>query len=217
MKSKKALYVFLVGLALVGICIRLKTGISTAYSKDVNGGLKAFLVYRLNDKLCGSKFSVDIFLNPIGYVLMIAGMKNLQEMNKKIKVAIGFSVIGLLVSLVRMFVPLLVSKGTLLIKITVVAYVLEGICMIIIISRFVELVKSKVDSYYNMEVGKDLGYAMELFGFSYFALIIIIFAEAIGLYFAGLLLILDYVIVIYSILYFIYKTNRYNNELKFFE
>ena len=78
-------------------------------------------------------------------------------------------------------------------------------------------VKSKVDSYYNMEVSKDLTFATELFFIAYFVIIIVIFAKAIGIYFATALMYFDYAIMVYSIIYMVYKLNKYNKTLKFFD
>ncbi len=217
MKSNKALYMFLVGLAIVGICIRIKTGISTAYSKNDNGGLTEFLVYRVNEILCGKRFSIDILFNPVGYLLMLIGVKQLGDKLKKGRLIMAAIAIAMVMSIVLAVLPLYVSNGVVLIKCIVIVYIIEGIALLLSITRFVGEIKSRVDSYYNMEVGKDLVFATELFFFAYFAMIIAVFLDAIGLYFSRILLALDYVGMIYSVIYFVYKTSKYNNELKFFE
>ena len=215
--SKKALYMFLVGFALVGICIRVKTGISTAYSKSENGGLTEFLVYRINSTLCGERFSLDLFFNPIGYLLMLLGIKQLGDRLKNgRKLAISVA-IAMILSLVTAFLPLYISNGVNLVKCIICLYIIEGIVLLIAITTFVNEVKSKVDGYYNMEVGKDLTFATELFFFAYFAMIVAIFLNALGFYFSKVLLALDYIGLVYSVMYFVYKTSKYNRELKIFE
>ena len=217
MKSRRALCMFLVGLALVGICIRVQTGISVAYSKGENGGLSAFVTYRVNQILCGEKFSVDIFFNPVGYIFMYFGLKQLDRQQAKNKMLLLAQLVAFIASIVSFLLPLCVEKNAVLTKMWIVTYVIEGCALLIIITSFVNVVKSKVDAYYNMEVGKDLVFATELFAFAYFAIILMVFADAIALYFSRYILVLDYIAIIYSILYFIYKMSRYNNKLKIFE
>ncbi len=217
MKSRRALYMFLIGFALVGICIRLQTGISVAFSKSENGGLSAFITYRVNQMLCGERFSIDIFFNPLGYLLMYFGLKQLDEKYAKGKMLIVSQIVAFVASVVLFLLPLYVKANVLLTKLWVVLYVIEGCALLIIITTFVKLVKSRVDSYYHMEVGKDLSFAIELFSFAYFVIILMVFADAIGMFFSIYILAFDYVAMFYSILYFIYKMSKYNNQLKIFE
>ncbi len=217
MKSKKALCMFLVGFAIVGICINIKTGISTAFSLSENVGLTGFIVYKVNEILNGNMLAIDIFFDPIGYLFMIFGIKLLGDKVKKSKLMVAAIAVAMVFSIAQIFIPLYVSDGGMLLKLTIATYIFEGIGLLYVIVRFVCEVKSKVDSYYNMEVGKDLTFATELFFFTYFVIIIVVFLCAIEVFFSKILLALDYVAMVYSILYFIYKTNKYNNQLKIFE
>lgn len=217
MKSNKALSIFLVGLAFIGICINIDTGISTAFSKSENGGLTGFLVYKLNEQLIGSKLSVDIFFDPFGYLLMIIGIKQLGEKVDNVKRIMIALLIGFATSVISMIIPLYVSDGALLIKLIVALYIFEGIALLYGLTSFVQTVKKKVDPYYNMDVGKDLGFATELFFFAYFIIIIVMFACALDLWFFNILLYLDYIVMAYSVLYFMYKMKKHNDNLKIFE
>ncbi len=217
MKSKKSVYMFLVGFAIVGICINIKTGISTAFSVSEDGELTSFVVYKVNEILNGNQFAVDIFFDPLGYLLMLLGVKQLSDKLAGVRFMMAAIAVGMVASIAEWLVPLYVSDGGALIKIVVITYVLEGVALLGVMTKFLENVKSKVDSYYNMEVGKDLTFAIELFFFTYFVIIIVVFICAFDLFFADILLAADYVAMIYSIMYFIYKTNQYNNKLKIFE
>ena len=217
MKSKKSVYMFLVGFAIVGICINIKTGISTAFTVSEDGGLTSFVVYKVNEILNGNQLAVDIFFDPIGYLMMLIGVKRLGDKLASGKWMMISIAVAMAVSIASWLIPLYVSDGGALVKLIVATYVLEGVALLVVITKFVQDIKSKVDSYYNMEVGKDLTFATELFFFTYFVMIIVVFICAFDIFFADILLAADYMAMIYSIMYFIYKTNQYNNKLKIFE
>jgi len=194
LKSKKALCMFLVGFAIVGICINVKTGVSTAFSLSEDVGLTGFIVYKVNEILNGNMLAIDIFFDPIGYALMAVGITQLGGKLKRgmpMMLAIG---LALILSIVQIFIPLYVGDGGMLLKLTVVTYVLEGVALLYVLATFVYEVKSKVDSYYNMEVGKDLTFATELFFFAYFVIIVVVFLCAIQVCFARIVLAFDYII-----------------------
>ena len=217
MKSNKALSIFLVGLAFIGICINIDTGISTAFVKSENSGLTGFLVYKLNEQLIGSRLSIDLFFNPFGYLLMLIGIKQLGEKVEKVnRILIAF-LLAFAISVISMLMPLYISDGGFLIKLIVALYVLEGVALLYGLTSFVKTVKKKVDPYYNMDVGKDLSFAIELFFFAYFIIIIVMFACALDLWFFNILLYLDYIVMAYSVLYFMYKMKKHNDNLKIFE
>lgn len=217
MKSNKALSIFLVGLAFIGICINIDTGISTAFVKSENSGLTGFLVYKLNEQLIGSNLSIDLFFNPFGYLLMLIGIKQLGEKVEKSNRIMTAFLLAFAISVVSMLVPLYISDGGFLIKLIVVLYILEGILLLYGLTNFLQTVKKKVDPYYNMDVSKDLGFAIELFFFAYFVIIIVMFACALDLWFFDILLYLDYIVMAYSVLYFMYKMKKHNDTLKIFE
>ncbi len=217
MKSKKSVYMFLVGFAIVGICINVKTGISTAFSVSEGGGLTSFVVYKVNEILNGNQLAVDIFFDPVGYLLMLIGVKQLGNKLASGKFMMLAIAVAMAMSIAAWITPLYVSDGGTLVKLIVITYVLEGVALLAVMTKFVQNVKSKVDSYYNMEVGKELTFATELFFFTYFVIIIVVFICAFDLFFADILLAADYIAMVYSIMYFIYKTNQYNNKLKIFE
>lgn len=217
MKSNKALSIFLVGFAFIGICINIDTGISTAFVKSENSGLIGFLVYKLNEQLIGSRLSIDLFFNPFGYLLMLIGIKQLGEKVEKVnRILIAF-LLAFAISVISMLMPLYISDGGFLIKLIVALYVLEGVALLYGLTSFVKTVKKKVDPYYNMDVGKDLSFAIELFFFAYFIIIIVMFACALDLWFFNILLYLDYIVMAYSVLYFMYKMKKHNDNLKIFE
>lgn len=217
MKSNKALSIFLVGFAFIGICINIDTGISTAFVKSENSGLTGFLVYKLNEQLIGSRLSIDLFFNPFGYLLMLIGIKQLGEKVEKVnRILIAF-LLAFAISVISMLMPLYISDGGFLIKLIVALYVLEGVVLLYGLTSFVKTVKKKVDPYYNMDVGKDLSFAIELFFFAYFIIIIVMFACALDLWFFNILLYLDYIVMAYSVLYFMYKMKKHNDNLKIFE
>lgn len=217
MKSNKAVYMFLVGFAIVGICINVKTGISTAFSLSEGAGLTGFVVYKVNEILNGNQLAIDIFFDPVGYLLMLIGVKQLGDKLSKGKV-IMLSIAGaMVISIASWLLPLYISDGGSLVKLIVVTHVLEGVLLLIMMTTFVQAIKSKVDAYYNMEVGKDLTFATELFFFTYFIIIIVVFICAFDIFFADILLAINYLAMVYSVMYFIYKTNKYNKQLKIFE
>lgn len=216
MKSNKALSIFLVGFAFIGICINIDTGISTAFVKSENSGLTGFLVYKLNEQLIGSRLSIDLFFNPFGYLLMLIGIKQLGEKVEKVnRILIAF-LLAFAISVISMLMPLYISDGGFLIKLIVALYVLEGVALLYGLTSFVKTVKKKIDPYYNMDVGKDLSFAIELFFFAYFIIIIVMFACALDLWFFNILLYLDYIVMAYSVLYFMYKMKKHNDNLKIF-
>lgn len=216
MSKQKSLNIYLIGLAIVGIYIRIRTGISTA-SAGSESGLVGFMVSRTSDILIGKKYSIDLFFNPVGYLMMAIGVKQLGDSIRKSKELFVGLMLGILVSLTTAFLPLFISSGVLLVKLIIGMYILEGIVLLYVMVTFNNEVKSKVDSYYNMEVSKDLTFATELFFIAYFVIIIVIFAKAIGIYFATALMYFDYAIMVYSIIYMVYKLNKYNKTLKFFD
>ena len=91
-----------------------------------------------------------------------------------------------------------------------------GPCMVIMYS-FTLACKKQVDNFKYLEVGKDLTFATELYGFASVIKYVIMPFAALYIYFARGAYILTIVLSWAAVLYFVYKTFRYVRTLHLFE
>ena len=214
MKSKiKGIYFFILGILVTGIDINIATKISYGFRFGVNEGVKkGFNTYFL-EALIGDHFRIDILFNPAGYLLILLGLALMHGNRKYMMNMKAAAVLGFVISTVKTIFPFVLSQYSLFgpILFCCIAEIL------VIMYSFTLACKKQVDNFKYLEVGKDLTFATELYGFASVIKYVIMPFAALYIYFARGAYILTIVLSWAAVLYFVYKTFRYVRTLHLFE
>ena len=217
MKSKiKGIYFFILGILVTGIDINIATKISYGFRFGVNEGVKkGFNTYFL-EALIGDHFRIDILFNPAGYLLILLGLALMHGNRKYMMNMKAAAVLGFVISTVKTIFPFVLSQYSLFGPI-LFCCVAEILVMLVIMYSFTLACKKQVDNFKYLEVGKDLTFATELYGFASVIKYVIMPFAALYIYFARGAYILTIVLSWAAVLYFVYKTFRYVRTLYLFE
>lgn len=217
MKIKnKGVYLFILGVILAGIDFTINTGISYGFKFGFNEGIRRGANTYFLEALIGEQFRLDIFFDPLGYLLMFWGLVLLGGYGKYIRNAKIFSAAGCIAGIIKTALPFSVSQYHIL-EPLLICIAAEVLSMIIILYSFTLACKKQVDNYTYMEVGKDLTFATELYGFATVISYIILPFAALYIYFARGAFVLVIILSYAAILYYAYKVIKYAGKLHLFE
>lgn len=216
-KIKPGIILFVAGILLLGLKIEVDTNISYGFVFGVEEGIKKGGITYVLEKIIGDSMYVDIFFNPLGYCLLLLGASHLDipKDNKYKKIISISAFIGLFASIAGMIVPFCISQYK-LIGPVLACNMTELLVLLVIMRSFMMLCKRQIDNYLYMEVGKDLSFAMELYGFAIVASYVILPFDALYFYFAGAAYILTLLISGGAVLYYGWKVLYYTKKLKLF-
>lgn len=214
-KTNAGKLLFFLGLLIVTVRVRVDTGISYGFIFGKNEGVKKGGITYLTEQLIGDHLQIDILFPPVGFLLIIIGASLLvmrQREKKKIYLA---AVFGMICDLVVVALPFLISQYKLL-KPVLLFTALELLCVLVIMYAFMVACKKQVDSYLYMEVGKDLTFATEMYGFAVVCSYVMLFLAGFYVYFAhgGYLLLIAAGYA--AVLYYIWKAWHYSKTLHLF-
>lgn len=221
MHNKKQLYaimIFLVGVILVGIDIWVHTGIDYGFVFGQNEGVeKGMMTYFLFVILGGKDLSVDICFNPLGYLLMIVAVYPfLKGKSKKfIGNILAFSGIALVCSIVKIVLPFFVNQYELA-KPLLICTALEFALFVGILYSFALACKKQVDGYFNMEVGKDLIFGVEIYVVCAAVHFIMQILASMYLFLAEAGSVVTKLLICASIAYYVIKAAKYIRQFGLF-
>lgn len=217
MSSKKSsVYLFAAGLVLTGLSFPINTGLDYGFQFGVNEGVAKGINTYFLEALIGEQLRVDIFFNPLGYLLMFLGFILMRGYGKGIRNAKIFTAAGCVISIIRLLLPFVLSQYQLL-QPLILLIAAEIFCMAVIMYSFMVACKKQIDNYLYMEVGKDLAFGMEVYIFAEAASYIILPFAALYIYFARGAYVLMRVLSCLAILYYAFKTLKYAKQLQLFE
>jgi hypothetical protein len=215
-KKAYGIYLFLIGLLLVALEWTVSTGKSYGFTFGVNEGMKKGLSTFFLEELIGENVSVDIFFNPLGYVLIILGLAMIAKAGKQIKNIRIAAVIGFAASVVKIILPFTVGQYSLL-KPILLCMIVEFAVLMAIIYSFAIACRLQVNDFNNMEVRKDLLFAVELYGVTMVMSYILLPLKAMYIYFARGVYVVTIVLAAAAIIYYCVKAAYYTNKFKLFQ
>jgi hypothetical protein len=214
-KIPAGVWLFAVGILLVGITCNVDTKVSYGFQFGVNEGVSKGGITYLLIQMIGESLKIDLFFNPLGYLLIFLGMFKINRTGKYVKNIKAAAVVGGLLDILKMFLPFFVPQYRLL-KPLLAVTALELGAFLVILYSFLLLCKKQVDNYLYMEVGKDLTFSMELYGLAVvFGYILLPFA-ALYIYFARTAYLITQIAACIAIIYYAWKTIKYSGELGMF-
>lgn len=161
-EKKRYIYLILAGLAVIALTYRLDSGVSYGMRIGENEGVASYIVTQAVTVYVGTHLMIDVFFDPIGYALIIAGFalmgKNAYSSRGIIMASIGAAgnvlmlTLPLFMEVDRLVLPLVVLHLLQVLSASAIMYALMGICT------------KKIDNYKYMQVRKDLKFAAELYG-----------------------------------------------------
>jgi len=214
--KKSGVYLFVAGLVIVGLHFPINTGLDYGFQFGVNEGVAKGVNTYFLEALIGEQLRVDIFFNPLGYLLMFLGLAFIGGYGKCTRNAKLFTAAGCIVSIVRMLLPFMLSQYQLL-QPLILLIAAEIFCMAVIMYSFMAACKKQIDNYLYMEVGKDLAFGMEVYIFAEAASYIILPFAALYIYFARGAYVLVRILSCLAVLYYAYKVLKYTRQLHLFE
>lgn len=215
-KRAYGIYVFLIGLFIVALEWKVGTATSYGFEFGVNEGMRKGMSTFFLEELIGDGFMVDIFFNPLGYLLMLMGLSFITKAGKHIKNVRISVVIGLAASIVKLILPFAVSQYSLL-KPVVLCVVIEFAALMAILYSFSIACKQQVDDFNDMEVRKDLLFATELYGVATLMSFLLLPLKALYIYFAKGAYIITIVLAAATMIYYCIKAAYYTNKMKLFQ
>lgn len=215
-RKVNGVYIFILGIIFTGIDFMIRTGISYGFEFGVNEGVSRGMNTYFLEALIGEHFRLDVLFNPLGYLLILLGLGFMYGSRKYMMNMRVAAVLGCVVSVVRMVLPFVLSQYDILVPLLVLTGV-EILLLVIILYSFTLACKKQVDNFNDMEVGKDLTFAAELYGFATVIRYIILPFAALYIYFARGAYLLTVVFSWGAILYFAFKALKYTKKLHLFE
>lgn len=215
-RGKMAIVMIILGLLLIAFKLNINTDIDYGFVIGDNEGLKVFASTQIVLNYIGKSLAIDLFFDPIGYVLVILGLCLLNEKIYYIKRGIVFSVVGIISNLLLMFIPLIISQEKLAFPL-VALFLIQTLCTVGIMYSLAIVCSKMVDQYKYMQVEKDLKFGAELYGVSIVIANILDLLTRIDWYFASILVIIVKICAIASMMYFVIKLALYNRNFALFK
>lgn len=215
MKKNSGVWIFVIGLLLVGLTLEVDSPWSYGFEVIENGGIGRNIKILMLQRFLGENMQIDIFFNPLGYLLMFAGASMLKPGGKFLNNVKVFSILGAVACIGKLGLPFVMSAEKVFTWI-ILCIIVEILSVLIIMHSFSLACKKQVDAYMFMEVGKDLLFGVEVYGFavvfSYVAKIFAIF----WFYFAKQVYYVILVVSYLAIIYFVWKIISYTRKLDLF-
>lgn len=215
-RKVNGVYIFILGIIFTGIDFVINTGVSYGFEFGVNEGVSKGMNTYFLEALIGDRFRVDVLFNPLGYLFILLGLAFMHGSRKYMMNMRMAAALGCVVSVIRIVLPFVLSQYDILVPVLILTGA-EVLLMIVILYSFTLACKKQVDNFNDMEVGKDLTFATELYGFATVIRYIILPFAALYIYFARGAYLLAVVFSWGAILYFAFKTLKYTKKLHLFE
>ncbi len=216
MKKNKGVYWFAIGLLLVAINIVMDTGVGyTGYAISQGMSLKDFAYVESFQAISSANFTIDIFFDPLGYLMMIIGLTKINRESRYARNAVVFCLVGMITSSCQMFLPFIMSPDQ-AVKMIIILLLLEIFSRAVILYSVAVLCAKQVDSYKHMEVGKDLKFAAELYTICMVISIILSFFARAQLFLANAALLFTSGCTLFAAIYYVFKVIKFNNKLSLF-
>ncbi len=207
--------VFVLGVLLVALMFEINSPWSYGFSIIQGGGIKENLKIVVMQHFLGDNMKIDVFFNPLGYMLMFAGVSMLHREGKFLHNVKVFSGFAAFCNIGKMALPYLMSANKAFTPV-ILCMILEIVAFLICLYSFMLACKKQVDNYMYMELGKDLTFAVEMYGFSiafsYFVQILIL----CQFFFAKPIYVVLYVFSNVAIVYYVWKVLSYTKKLELF-
>lgn len=213
-RKKYAVYIMLIGLAIVALEWKIDTGVSYGFVMGENEGVSMYVITQFVTSYVGGHLSIDIFFNPLGYVLIAAGFICLGKSSISTR-GIIMSVIGIIANLVEMFIPMMLDVEDLCVPV-IVLHLLQVVAVISVMYALTGICTKKIDNYKYMQVGKDLRFGAELYGICLIiGKILYLFTRA-DWYFSHILYVVVTIASLCAVLYYIVKMCIYLGQVEMF-
>lgn len=162
MRKRYAVYMILIGIAVIALEYKVDTGISYGFVIGENEGVSAYAITQLVTSYVGRYLSIDIFFNPVGYGLIIGGFMLFGKSSQG-KRGIALSVAGICANLLEMFIPMVFEPESIAVPVIVLHLVQIG-AVVGVMYGLAGTCTKKIDNYKYMHIGKDLRFGAELYG-----------------------------------------------------
>lgn len=207
---------FVIGLLIAACSLEIDSPWSYGFHVIEEGGIWENGKVILLEYLLGTHVRIDIFFDPLGYLLMFLGAGMLQPKGKFLNNAKVFSMVAAFAYLGKIGLPLVLAQEDVLLWV-VACVVIQVVAMLICMYSFMLACKKQVDSYKYMEVGKDLTFAVELYGFAaafgFLAGILVV----CQFFFAKIIYVVLAVFEVFAVIYYAWKVLSYTKKLNLFD
>ena len=207
-KVRAAIYMMLAGIFIAALTINIDTGISYGFVMGNNEGLGIYAKAQMITTFVGTKFSMDVLFDPVGYLLIFGGFYFLKgthiDSKNARKRGMIMAVFGMVGNILELFLPFVINQNKLVMPI-IIFYIIQVIAIVSIIYSITIMCTQKIDNYKFMQVGKDLRFSADLYGVCMIVSKVLKVFGRVGIYFANLLYWIVSGFMIFSIIYFVVK------------
>lgn len=207
-KNKTAVCLFILGLIIIALRVDREIGVDYGYIIGENEGAAMYFLTRLAIIFTGENVLIDIFFDPVGYILIIAGLWIMNRDGKANRAMVAAGV-AMGAYVIQMVLPFLVNQDNLFAP-ELALFLIQVVGILRILYGFASMCTKNIDNYKYMNVGKDLRFAGELY---ITCLIISRVLQVLGIfqfYMADILYIMVEILGIVVMLYYIYKAYKYH-------
>lgn len=205
-KCSAVCFIFL-GLILLALELGVDTGKSYGFVMGENEGLKSYFGTTVITLFVDANLKIDLFFDPIGYILIFLGFANLGQ-GKKVSNGKMFAVIGCLSYILMNAAPFMFNEKNTIIAL-VITYGLQVLSTVVIMLSLMVLITVQIDNYTYQHIGKDLKFGAEIFATCMIIKKILLLFSRIQLFFATGLFYVVTILAIVSMGYYVYKAWNY--------
>lgn len=213
-KRNYGFWVLITGVILAFTDFAVMTPFSYGYDHVNAEGGNGFFYKEFLRKLMGEGITWDVFISTVGYLLIIAGCVLLKKYHKRFLMAAVICGVAAVSYGAYVFCPFYVN-GMMTIKLSVALLIVWLVCQTGILFNLYVGIQKQVDSFYHIEVRKDL-----YFGFETVILCLITSKIMRVLYWMPFGNIAYYILwtgMHAGLLYFVVKVVKYKKRLGMFE
>ncbi len=213
--KRNAVYMILIGLAIIALEWQMDTGNSYGLVMGENEGVGTYAITQIITAYVGGTLSIDVFFNPLGYALIIAGFMSIGKVNQA-KRGVKLSVIGIISNLALMLIPLIVEPEKLILPV-IVLHLTEILIIAAIMYALTGICTAKIDNYKYMHIGKDLKFGAELYATCLVIGKVLYLFTRMDWYFSNVLYVFVSLLSLVAMGYYIVKVYGYLRQLEMFE
>lgn len=159
-KNNSGFMILIIGVFLVFADFAVMTPLSYGYEHVSEEGSSRFFYKEFLKQLMGGGVTCDLFISIVGYGLLIAGCMMLRKYHKRFITAAVVSVMGAVSYTAYALCPFY-ADGTTTIKLSIALLVVWLVCQCGILFNVYIGIQKQVDSFYHIEVRKDLYFGFE--------------------------------------------------------
>lgn len=207
-KVRPYIYMVLAGIFIAALAINIDTGISYGFIMGNNEGLGVYAKTQIITTFVGTELKLDLLFDPVGYLLIIAGLYFLKgthiDSTRARKRGIIMAAAGMLCNISELLLPFVIKQDRLVIPL-ILLYMVQVAAIVAIMYSVTVMCTKKIDNYKFMQVGRDLRFGADLYGVCMIiGKLLKVFGRA-GIYFADILYWIVSGFMIFSIIYFVIK------------